>query len=553
MTKFTEKLLLSCFACLLPFSAMAENPNYIELTEEQEKICNPSSMEDDILISGPNGTCYSFRPVSVKGNTPFEGVSFIMGDAENDSFRTLPTKVMIGGSFQDEVDESLWKYYLGKYEVTQGQYLAIMGKLPAAHGDKEPNPAESNLPITNLTYFEALMYIDKLNLWLYENVMDEIPTSGSYPGFVRLPSEIEWEFASRGGIAVEPSLFEAPNPYDDEFTKHEWFAGPTSSHGKIKPIGQLAGNPLGLHDMLGNVQEMTYSPYKVRYFEGGSGGFVSRGGSYITNEDNLSSAQRQEEPYYLLRREKLSPNAKLTLGLRLALAAPLLTGRDAISNFEDYYDENYEKLMGSGADATPAALSIAPVSAQEQVSSNDAIARIEKIRNTPQDQIVQVASQELGYIEAALRETMQIREKADADSAKIWISQAHFFAQELQLDLIKYDGLNSRVIAKEGQDDQPRWITMRDDVGYIIDKKLERYRESIAALDNLPPNLVLQALENRKKEDNEKLEKKELSEEVISNSLAALALVQNHYDQFTKSKRADIKAWRENFNNNIKN
>ncbi|MEE3423738.1 MAG: SUMF1/EgtB/PvdO family nonheme iron enzyme [Succinimonas sp.] len=239
--------------------------------------------EDDLVLKGPDNTVFEFRRVRVTGGKgPLDGQSFIMGDVAGD-FRTPPTAIVIGGGFVD--NESRY-YYMGKYEVTVKQYKAVTGEKIEGAGD--------DYPVTGISWIEAQNFIDKLNTYLFEHELKALPVSGSYPGYVRLPTEEEWEFAARGGTKVESTVFDADTPYDedDELSAYEWFSGPSSSHNKVQKVGKLKPNPLGLHDMLGNVQEMTSSLYRVEYYQGRSGGFTMRGGNYLTPEDDMVSSRR---------------------------------------------------------------------------------------------------------------------------------------------------------------------------------------------------------------------------------------------------------------------
>ncbi len=541
-----KKFFLTLLCCCL-WSFFASTGNAAE-----KKQCNPQPLVDDLVLPGPEGTCFAFRPILVEGESPMDGEVFYMGDAESEDFRTRVTQVMVGGTFASEEEENHWIYYLGKYEITRKQYKAVMGTLPTNLKDKELTPEKENLPITDLSYFEAMQFMDTLNQWLYANAVDVLPKAGRFPGFVRLPSEMEWEFAARGGKKVEKTVFEAATVYGERLGAYEWFGGPKSSHGKLKEMGKLKANPLGLHDMLGNVQEMTSNQYQVRYYQGRSGGFTSRGGSYILNEDDLRSAKRQEEPFYLVRGgNKITPNTKPTLGLRLALSAPLLTDRDAIEEHEDAYEEEMEREEQAHAEKTqrplsPAQLSVAPISDQADASVREALTRVQKLRNTPPEEAAKILSQELAYADKALRETVEIRRKADADNAMGWLRQAHFLGQELRKSLQGLQYTENRVKELEGKPTQAGWKKRHAVQSFSIDRFIERYGEGITELSNLPAKIVEESFVLRQK-DTEKDAEKGMTAEEVKLALQVLTFVQQHHKEFAKTKRVDAKKWREQF------
>lgn len=103
----------------------------------------------------------------------------------------IPMILVQGGTFMmgSEKQEKLWdeytvhkvtvsNFYIGKYEITQAQWVAIMGENPSKiKGD--------NLPVENVSWLDVHVFIEKLNK----------VTNKQY----RLPTEAEWEFAARGG------------------------------------------------------------------------------------------------------------------------------------------------------------------------------------------------------------------------------------------------------------------------------------------------------------------------------------------------------------------
>ena len=133
-------------------------------------------------------------------------------------------------------DEGPWMvtltkgFWLGKYEVTQAQWEAVMGVNPSKFAE---NGAQR--PVENVLWEDCHALIDKLN--------------HSGPGTFRLTTEAEWEYACRAGVAGAYGFGDAPSALDG----HAWYT--ENSDGATHPVGQKAPNAWGLHDMHGNVCE----------------------------------------------------------------------------------------------------------------------------------------------------------------------------------------------------------------------------------------------------------------------------------------------------------
>jgi len=141
-------------------------------------------------------------------------------------------------------------YWLGKFEVTQGEYIALIGKNPSHF------TGDTNRPVEKLTWFEALAYCQELTR--REQQAGHLPPGYQY----RLPSEAEWEFACQAGTT---NLFS----FGDTATEAGQYAWTMeNSEGATHPVGQKRPNPWGLYDMHGNVWEWCsdwFAPYPATH------------------------------------------------------------------------------------------------------------------------------------------------------------------------------------------------------------------------------------------------------------------------------------------------
>jgi len=135
-------------------------------------------------------------------------------------------------------------YWMGKYEVTQGEYLAVMGYNPSYFTGLFYVPS-TNRPVEMVSWNDATEYCAKLTEreWVAGRI-------GSNWGF-RLPTEAEWEYACRGWTSTRYSYGDDEN-YTN-LTRYAWYGD--NSGVQTHPVGQKLPNPWGLYDMHGNVWE----------------------------------------------------------------------------------------------------------------------------------------------------------------------------------------------------------------------------------------------------------------------------------------------------------
>lgn len=131
-------------------------------------------------------------------------------------------------------------FYLGKYEVTQAQYEAIMGSNPS-RSTKAPD-----CPVDNVSEADALTFCGKLTEQTGRDV--------------RLPTEAEWEYASRAGR--DTTWFFGNDP--SQIGEYAWYKD--NAGAKSHPVGQKKPNPWGLYDIYGNVCERISDKYARNYY-----------------------------------------------------------------------------------------------------------------------------------------------------------------------------------------------------------------------------------------------------------------------------------------------
>ena len=176
-------------------------------------------------------------------------------------------------------------YYLGAYEVTQTQYLKLMGNNPSYFQDDLVNNVDSsNHPVDRVSWEDAVKFCDRLSA-----LPEEMAAGRVY----RLPTEAEWEYACRSGYNA-PFGFGGLELADD----YGWYN--SNCKGTTQPVGKKDPNAWGLYDMHGNVMEWC-SDWAGDYPEGAvidptgpKEGYsrMIRGGAWLTAAVGSKSGER---------------------------------------------------------------------------------------------------------------------------------------------------------------------------------------------------------------------------------------------------------------------
>lgn len=190
-------------------------------------------------------------------------------------------------------------YYLGKTEVTQALWSAVMETTsPSWTGTAVGN----NYPAYGISYDEALMFIKRLNLL----------TGADF----RLPTEAEWEYAARGGNANADYTYSG----SDQINVVAWYQENTEH--APRPVRYKGSNDLGLYDMTGNVQEWCSDWFSANYYavspEVDPTG-PEKGNNHVLRGGHYNSQPRQCRLTF--RASALPSSTSLFNGFRLALSA----------------------------------------------------------------------------------------------------------------------------------------------------------------------------------------------------------------------------------------
>jgi formylglycine-generating enzyme required for sulfatase activity len=197
---------------------------------------------------------------------------------------------------EDEHNVTLTKgFYLGKYEVTQAQYEAVMtGNSDGLSATPSNWPNNPNRPVEKVSWDDAQIFLTRLNAQQSGN----IPAGWAYV----LPTESQWEYACRAGTTT---MYSWGNDINSSRANYNWDGAYNTGNDfkQTRDVGQYAANPWGFFDMHGNVWEWTADWSQAAYPTGnpvldptgpesGEDFRVFRGGSWVYGGSILRSAKR---------------------------------------------------------------------------------------------------------------------------------------------------------------------------------------------------------------------------------------------------------------------
>ena len=286
----------------------------------------------DLMLPMPCGAAMAFQKVDVPVdvNDPLADRRVRLGQSlDQTGYSDYLRPAFLRGPFgdpgeaaDDGASTETSHYYIARYELTKGQFRTLQG-------DCSPPSRADRLTKGGLSWFEGVSLAQTYSSWLYANASGALPRANGVPGFVRLPTGVEWEYATRGGARIDATRFSGLTFFagqeDQEMSDFALYLTP-GGRGRLGAIGLRRPNPLGLYDVYGNAEELMLDVFRLNAFgrSGGQlGGIVTRGGSVLSNAQEIYSAQRTEYPPF--NTATGAPQAGETFGVRLVLASHITT------------------------------------------------------------------------------------------------------------------------------------------------------------------------------------------------------------------------------------
>lgn len=513
---------------------------------------NPKPAEGDLVLPMPGDAEMVFRRVPVPGSGFWGDQSRIIqiGDAAGGIFEGLQ-RTQISGSFPSG-QGGAWELVLAKYELTRGQFVAVMGMdaLLAASGDPEDQKLPElkgrelrdrlMMPLAYVSHGDVVEFIRRYNQWLFDPAHPErvaaMPRVDEAPGFMRLPTEDEWEYCARGGLpAMQAGTFDDRLPFPAaEAGEYAWHLG-NAKH-QLRPVGLRKPDAGGFHDLLGNAQEMTSGLFRPEIWQGKPGGVAVRGGSVSTPAADLRSALRAELDAYAwnVDEKRVEERRSFNTGARLAIGANVVVTSAQRASIE----QEYEAYRADLRRTMPVGRTLDNLVSQASVQIGAADPIIERlIKDNP------ALKEPLGAVQSTLDKARERLELAQRESARSLAQDAARNGVNLSVYLSRLARLTdtlalARELAETSSRYQEQVAAVEKSMGELetaLAEQMQGYRDKIGTLGEYEKayiDFAFTELEGREMTKRERL---------------VMKLLKGHAESFAEERRADTDLWLDEY------
>jgi len=406
-----------------------------------------------------------------------QGISgpFTLGDMP-DSWRLKLTQLADSGDgmcppTNDPTDIGFY-YFISKYEISNFQWKAVMEE--GCRGADGRFGVDDPRPKVGISWFEAVEFTRKYTEWLIKNVPGALPGFAlNRFGFIRLPTEAEWEYAARGGHRVteyqmnEEEFFPLDGrPLADYavFTDGE----AAKPHEKLAWIGSKCPNPLGIFDTAGNAAEMVLDPFRFSLgyrLHGAAGGFIIKGGSFRKSLAEIMPGRREEQPFFLSDGAFRSAD----IGFRVVLSG-ILTSQDRWGSFDQQWaalglQQLSNRALGDASGPSP-----------EKDRNSDPIGEIDQLMSAAGDE---AEKKKLLFLRKVFKQNKVVIRRQEAEALKGIIRSAVLTAESLQ----DYATRRKVVINGNMSLEKMKTDTVSASVKAALELGIARAKESLRMLD----------------------------------------------------------------------
>ena len=501
---------------------------------------NPQPADDDIVLPMPCDLSMVFKLVAV----PAKGFLWDMpvrpglddsANAER-AFYDRRYNAALSGPFALEDLPAAWRkpapqgqnyyYLIAKYEVTNLQWQAVMD---ASCPDSQNLPADAARPETDVSWYDAVDFTRRYTAWLLKNAPDALPRfagDSRNVGFVRLPTETEWEYAARGGqTAGSQQLLQEdffPLPQGAGKGDYAVYRPEGAAHipESTARIGSRKPNPLGLYDTAGNAAEMVLDSFRFSLagrLHGSAGGFVRKGGSFLSGDAEILPGRREETPFFLAD----GPAHARDLGFRPVISGINTPGGNRPQELLAEWNKAGESMtLGMQAARNP----LEELDRMLALAQDPAVkSNLQKLRDTIKENNIMLERQKQLEAQSLLRTGVYMIE-----TIRNYASRRNSLQSQLQSMERDSKAAKGQTLEKLRQimDTARRGLAMLDT---SLDKSLTFYRSKVEDGTQFAPDALTAAKESLGKDFSG-------SDPFHENMRRNLTLFRNHVDLFRKNK-----------------